>query len=82
MRRLLAALLLLAPAAHAQTPSPPPASAGQGTDIRGGSATNGVIKPPTNIDPSIAKPAPRTGNMPIVPPPGQGNSKQPDKVPK
>ena len=34
--------------------------------------SDGVIRPPSNIDPEITKPAPVTppSNMPVIPPPG------------
>ena len=32
--------------------------------------SNGVICPPSNIDPQMDKPAPRGGTMPVIPPPG------------
>ena len=32
--------------------------------------SNGVICPPTHIDPHIDKPAPPGGRMPVIPPPG------------
>jgi hypothetical protein len=31
--------------------------------------SNGVIKPRSDVDPKIEKPAPTTGSMPVVPPP-------------
>jgi hypothetical protein len=34
------------------------------------SQSNGVICPPTNVDPNIKAPAPDTGKMPVIPPPG------------
>ena len=33
-------------------------------------AGNGVLCPPSGIDPEIRAPAPETGKMPVVPPPG------------
>jgi hypothetical protein len=32
--------------------------------------SKGVICPPPNVDPEIAKPAPGGGTMPVIPPPG------------
>ncbi len=32
--------------------------------------SEGVICPPPNVDPAIAKPAPGGGTMPVIPPPG------------
>jgi hypothetical protein len=45
--------------------------------------TNGVIAPPSNMDPSINKPAPapNAGSMPVIPPPGSPGGRQ-DIVPK
>lgn len=48
------------------------------TDVGNGSgslsdklnATNGVIHPEGTVDPGMQKPAPATGTMPIIPPPG------------
>ena len=40
----------------------------------------GVIKPP-EVDPDIAKQPPRTGNMPVLPPPGEPGGRQ-DVQPK
>lgn len=68
-------------APQAQT-AVPPASAGRGQDVPGGSATNGVIRPPQNVDPGMTQQAPATGTMPVLPPPGQPNSGQPRVVPK
>ena len=45
--------------------------------------TDGVIKPPTGVDPGIQKsaPAPNAGTMPVVPPPGSPGGRT-DVVPK
>ena len=32
--------------------------------------SNGVLCPPTSIDPAIRAPAPDVGKMPVIPPPG------------
>jgi hypothetical protein len=32
--------------------------------------TDGVICPPADIDPDVQRPAPRSGTMPVIPPPG------------
>lgn len=32
--------------------------------------SDGVIPPPQNLDPDMHKPAPDTGTMPVIPPPG------------
>jgi hypothetical protein len=68
-------------APQAQT-AVPPASAGRGRDMPGGSSTNGVIRPPEDIDPGITQQAPATGTTPVLPPPGQPGSGQPRVVPK
>jgi hypothetical protein len=60
----------------------PPESAGRGRDVPGGSSNNGVIRPPEDVDQGMAQQAPATGNMPVLPPPGQPGSGQPRVVPK
>jgi hypothetical protein len=32
--------------------------------------SDGVLCPPTGVDPEIRAPTPNTGNMPVIPPPG------------
>ena len=32
--------------------------------------SDGVLCPPTNVDPAMRAPAPETGKMPVIPPPG------------
>jgi hypothetical protein len=32
--------------------------------------SDGVLCPPTGVDPEIRAPTPKTGNMPVIPPPG------------
>jgi hypothetical protein len=32
--------------------------------------SDGVLCPPTGVDPEIRAPTPETGNMPVIPPPG------------
>jgi hypothetical protein len=32
--------------------------------------SNGVLCPPTDVDPAMRAPAPDTGNTPVIPPPG------------
>jgi hypothetical protein len=32
--------------------------------------SDGVLCPPSNIDPAMRAPAPETGKMPVIPPPG------------
>jgi hypothetical protein len=51
----------------------PPATAGQSATGSGtGSVGNGVIHPPSQVDPGIRRPTPpsQTFTMPVVPPPG------------
>ncbi|MGB8842843.1 MAG: hypothetical protein WCC64_17445 [Aliidongia sp.] len=45
--------------------------------------SHGVITPPPNVDPTMAKPAPDLGpqSMPIIPPPGTADN-QPDVQPR
>ena len=79
MQRLLPALFGLAALAvgpgpvSAQSAAPPPP-----TDVGGQSGTlsdklhanDGVIHPQGELDPGMHKEAPKTGTMPVVPPPG------------
>jgi len=59
-----------APAHPPQAQSPaPPESVGHGTDIPGGSATNGVIRPPATTDPGMAKIPPPTAPDAVIRPP-------------
>jgi hypothetical protein len=44
--------------------------------------TDGVIKPPADTDPAMHKPAPDTGTMPVIPPPGTPGSERPRLDPK
>jgi hypothetical protein len=41
------------------------------------SRSKGVIKPPSDVDPGMAAPAPDTGahSMPVLPPPGTGSDR-------
>lgn len=43
--------------------------------------SNGVICPPTNVDPEMQKPAPGGGRMKVIPPPGAPGG-DPGTVPK
>ncbi len=43
--------------------------------------TDGVIPPTQNLDPGLTKPAPNTGTMPVIPPPGTPGGAQ-DVQPK
>ena len=99
---LLAALLALSGASHAQaplSPTTPPAqtappapaasidcapspprgtvapqgsTAGQTTEPLGDrlAKSNGVLCPPSGVDPEMRAPTPDAGNMPVIPPPG------------
>jgi hypothetical protein len=40
------------------------------------SQSNGVICPPPSVDPGIKAPAPDTGKMPVIPPPGSPGGDQ------
>ena len=40
------------------------------------SRSNGVICPPEVADPGVKQPAPNTGTMPVIPPPGSPGGKQ------
>jgi hypothetical protein len=81
------ALVLLAGSALAQTkdereppkspppplPLPPTEGEGSGSSMSERlSETQGVIKPPQDVDPGIKRPTPPTGpnSMPVIPPPG------------
>lgn len=64
------------PNSAAQAPCAPTSGSG-GTVGSGGSnlsdklaTSNGVICPPTNVDPEMQKPAPGGGRMKVIPPPG------------
>jgi hypothetical protein len=44
---------------------------GQGTNLSDKLAqSNGVLCPPSDVDPRIKQPTPPQGNMPVIPPPG------------
>jgi hypothetical protein len=43
--------------------------------------SGGVICPPAGVDPDIHEPAPETGRMPVIPPPGTPQN-QPNVKPK
>jgi hypothetical protein len=38
--------------------------------------SNGVLCPPTGIDPEMHAPTPETGKMPVIPPPGSPGGNQ------
>ncbi len=88
MRRFIMAGLLalgLCGAASAQSSD----AAKPATDVgsQGGtlseklSSTGGVIHPTEQVDPKMQKPAPSTGNTPVIPAPGSPGS-DPDVQPK
>ncbi|HEX4409257.1 MAG TPA: hypothetical protein VH206_10845 [Xanthobacteraceae bacterium] len=70
------ALALSSLAAQAQTPAPDTKNCASSTNSSGQnlsdklSQSNGVICPPSNIDQGIRTPAPDTGKMPVISPPG------------
>jgi len=70
---LMALFILLAATAFALAQASDPDACAQpgsgGTLSRQLSQSNGVICPP-QIDPSIKKPTPNGGTMPVIPPPG------------
>jgi hypothetical protein len=47
----------------------------------GGAADRGVAHPPAGIDPGIHVPAPQSGTMPVIPPPGTPGG-NPNVIPK
>lgn len=49
---------------------PAPLPPGSDADTPGGSARNGVIRPPATGDQAIRHTPPRTGMTPVIPPPG------------
>ncbi len=54
-----------------QTIVPAPAPPSRKPDTPGGAASNGVIRPPVQVDPGITRPPPPVrGAMPVIPPPG------------
>jgi hypothetical protein len=38
--------------------------------------SDGVLCPPSNVDPAMRAPAPETGKMPVIPPPGSPGGDQ------
>jgi hypothetical protein len=77
------------PSSAAQAPCAPGTGSG-GTVGSGGTSptlsdklasSNGVICPPTNVDPEMQKPAPGGGRMKVIPPPGGPGGDQ-STVPK
>jgi hypothetical protein len=73
----LAAFAATSQAEDAKAPTPP-GSLSDKLD-----RTDGVIKPPADVDPKISKPAPelRPNSMPVIPPPGSPGGRQ-DVQPK
>ena len=67
-----------APGSTDAIPETSPADAAPATDVSRGagslsdklSSTDGVIHPEGSVDPGIQKPAPSTGSMPVIRPPG------------
>ena len=58
------------PQPPANAPNAPGAQSATGEDLSNKLArTDGIICPP-NVDPEIKAPTSRTGNMPVIPPPG------------
>ena len=69
------------PSARATSPNQSP-TVGSGGDLSDKLASsNGVICPPSGIDPNIHQPAPGGGVMPVIPPPGSPGGDQ-STVPK
>jgi hypothetical protein len=60
-----------------EVPSQPGATTGQSSDTKTNqdlgdklAQTDGVLCPPSGMDPAIRAPTPNTGRMPVIPPPG------------
>lgn len=54
-----------------QTVVPAPAPPNRKPDVPGGASSQGVIRPPTHVDPGINRPPPPVrSTMPVIPPPG------------
>jgi hypothetical protein len=68
----------------AQTPSTINAEGVPNTDLAGKkgdlsdklNATDGVIRPQSDVDPAMRKPAPAEGSTPVIPPPGSPGGPQ------
>jgi hypothetical protein len=54
------------------TIAPQGSTVGQGAEPLGDklARSDGVLCPPSGVDPEIHAPTPNTGNMPVIPPPG------------
>ncbi len=78
---------LARPDANAQAPCAPGSGGTVGSGESGKTlsdklaGSNGVICPPTNVDPDMQKPAPGGGRMKVIPPPGGPGGDQ-NTVPK
>jgi len=69
---------------HSGTTAPPEGSTtGQAREALGDklARSNGVLCPPSGVDPEMRAPAPETGRMPVIPPPGSPGG-NPDVRPK
>jgi hypothetical protein len=60
------------PAPHRGTAWPEGTTTGQSSEPLGDrlAKSNGVLCPPSGVDPEIRAPTPDTGNTPVIPPPG------------
>src|SRR5271166_4647454 len=60
------------PAPHRGTASPEGTTTGQSSELLGDrlARSNGVLCPPSGVDPEIRAPTPDKGNTPVIPPPG------------
>jgi len=60
------------PVPGAAAPAPQDSTTGQSREPLGDklARSDGVLCPPTGIDPEIRAPTPDTGNTPVIPPPG------------
>jgi hypothetical protein len=60
------------PAPHRGTASPEGTTTGQSGEPLGDklARSDGVLCPPSGVDPEIRAPTPDTGNTPVIPPPG------------
>ena len=63
-------------------PAPGGAAGSAGTLSERLERSDGVIRPPANIDPGIVRPAPDTGAMPVIPPAGTPGSARPNADPR
>jgi len=78
------------PAAQQPTNCAPMSPNGTGTNAKDGTTTgqsnealgdklarsDGTLCPPSNVDPQMRAPAPETGKMPVIPPPGSPGGDQ------